>query len=98
ASRTRADIRQPFGTLGPLLPLWLTPEGPVDIQYTIAGGDTRAYILGRLATLPRGTFVLQRVGDEAIRVIDPSAKTWYELPASQNLRALLGTPAVTIDA
>jgi len=92
-----ADKTPPFGNFGPLLTQLLTPEGPVDIQYTIAGGDTRADILGRLATLPRGTFVLQRVGDEAIRVIDPSAKTWYELPASQNLGALLGTPDVTIE-
>jgi hypothetical protein len=80
-----------------LLTQLLTPEGPVDIQYTIAGGDTRADILGRLATLPKGTVVLQRVGDETIRVIDPTAKTWYELPASQNLGALLGTPDVTIE-
>jgi hypothetical protein len=41
--------------------------------------------------------VLQRVGDEAIRVVDPNAKTWYELPASQNLGVLLGTPDVTIE-
>jgi hypothetical protein len=87
----------PFGNFGPLLTQLLTPEGPVTIQYTIVGGDTRADIQGRLATLPRGTFVLQRVGEEMIRVVDPAAKTWYELPASQNLGALLGTPDVTIE-
>jgi len=92
-----ADKTPPFGNFGPLLTQLLTPEGPVDIQYTIAGGDTRADIHGRLATLPKGTFVLQRVGDETIRVVDPTAKTWYELPASQNLGALLGTPDVTIE-
>src|SRR5215813_4417863 len=92
-----ADKTPPFGNLGPLLTQLLTPEGPVDIQYTIAGGDTRADIQGRLATLPKGTVVLQRVGDETIRVINPTAKTWYELPASQNLGALLGTPDVTIE-
>ena len=27
----------PFGNFGPLLQQLLTPEGPVDIQYTIAG-------------------------------------------------------------
>jgi len=85
------------GNLGPLLTQVLTPEGPVDIQYTIVGGDTRADIRGRLATLAKGTFVLQRVGDEMIRVVDPVAKTWYELPASQNLGVLLGTPDVTIE-
>jgi len=87
----------PIGNLGPLLMQLLTPEGPVDIQYTIVGGDTRADIQGRLATLPKGTFVLQRLGDETIRVADPGAKTWYELPASQNLGVLLGTPDVTIE-
>src|SRR5215813_1883262 len=87
----------PFGNFGPLLTQLLTPEGPVEIQYTIAGGDTRAEIRGRLATLSKGTIVLQRVGDETIRVVDPVAKTWYELPATQNLGALLGTPDVTIE-
>ena len=87
----------PLGNFGPLLTQILTPEGPVDIQYTIVGGDTRADITGRLATLPRGTIVLQRVGDPMIRVADPAGKTWYELPASQNLGVLLGTPDVTIE-
>src|SRR4051794_30131182 len=67
-----AEKTPPFGNFGPLLTQLLTPEGPVDIQYTIVGGDTRADIQGRLATLPKGTFVLQRVGDETIRVVDPA--------------------------
>jgi hypothetical protein len=92
-----AEKPPPFGNFGPLLMQLLTPEGPVDIDYTIAGEQTRADVRGRLATLPKGTVVLQRVGDEAIRVIDPTNKTWYELPASQNLGALLGTPDVTIE-
>jgi hypothetical protein len=92
-----AEKPSPLGNFGPLLTQILTPEGPVDIQYTIVGGDTRADIRGRLATLPRGTFVLQRVGDDTIRVVDPAAKTWYALPASQNLGVLLGTPDVTIE-
>jgi hypothetical protein len=41
--------------------------------------------------------VLQKMGDEMIRVLNPSNKTWYEIPASQNLGALLGTPDVTIE-
>ena len=86
-----------FGNFGPLLTQLLTPDGPVSIQYTIVGGDTRADIQGRLATLPQGTFVLQRVGDDMIRVVNPASKTWYELPASQNLGMLLGTPDVTIE-
>ena len=52
---------------------------------------------GRLATLPAGSIVLQKLGDETIRVINPGNKTWYEIPASQNLGALLGTPDVTIE-
>jgi len=87
----------PYGNFGPLLTQLLTPEGAVDIQYTIAGGETRADILGRLATLPKGTVVYQRVGEDAIRVANPSNKTWYELPASQNLGALLGVPDVTME-
>jgi len=92
-----AEKPPPYGNFGPLLTQLLTPEGPVDIDYTIAGGETRADVRGRLATLPKGTVVLQRVGDETIRVLDPTAKTWYELPVSQNLGALLGTPDVTIE-
>jgi hypothetical protein len=86
-----------FANFGPLLTQLLTPEGAVDIQYTIAGSETRAEVLGRLATLPKGSIVLQRAGDEMIKVINPANKTWYEIPANQNLGALLGTPDVTIE-
>ena len=87
----------PFGNFGPLLQQLLTPEGPVEIQYTIAGEQTRADVMGRLATLPKGSIVLQKLGDEMIRVVNPGNKTWYEIPASQNLGALLGTPDVTME-
>ena len=86
-----------MGNLGPLLTQLLTPEGPVDIEYTIAGNETRAEVLGRLATLPKGSVVLQRAGEDTIRVVNPGNKTWYEIPASQNLGALLGTPDVTVE-
>jgi hypothetical protein len=92
-----AEKPPPFGNFGPLLTQVLTPEGPVAIDYTISGGDTRAEIRGRLATLPKGTIVLQRVGEESIRVMDPAAKTWYEIPASQNLGVLLGVPDISIE-
>jgi hypothetical protein len=75
----------------------LTPEGPVDIQYVIAGDQTRADVQGRLATLPPGSVVLQKMGDASIRVMNPGNKTWYEIPASQNLGVLLGTPDVVIE-
>jgi hypothetical protein len=87
----------PYGNFGPLLMQLLTPAGAVDIEYTIAGGDTRADVKGQLATLPRGSIVLQRLGEPTIRVINPGNKTWYEIPAGQNLGALLGTPDVTIE-
>ena len=87
----------PYGNFGPLLTQLLTPEGAVDIEYTVAGDDTRAEVKGQLATLPRGSIVLQRVGDATIRVVNPGNKTWYEIPANQNLGALLGTPDVTIE-
>jgi hypothetical protein len=87
----------PYGNFGPLIKQLLTPEGPVDIDYVIAGEQSRADVRGRLATLPPGSVVLQRIGDETIRVLNPANKTWYEIPASQNLGTLLGTPDVTIE-
>jgi hypothetical protein len=87
----------PYGNFGPLLTQLLTPEGPVDIHYLIAGDQTRAEVQGRLATLPKGSIVLQRMGEEQIRVLNPANKTWYEIPASQNLGVLLGAPDVTIE-
>ena len=87
----------PYGNFGPLLTQLLTPEGPVDIQYVIAGDQTRADVQGRLATLPKGSIVIQKMGDETIRVANPGNKTWYEIPANQNLGILLATPDVTIE-
>ena len=91
------DKATAYGNFGPLVAQLITPEGPVDIQYLIAGDQTRADVKGRLATLPAGSVVLQKLGDEMIRVLNPSNKTWYEIPASQNLGALLGTPDVTVE-
>lgn len=87
----------PYGNFGPLLTQMLTPEGPVDIQYIIAGEHTRADVRGRLATLPKGSVVIQKMGDETIRVLNPDNRTWYEISASQNLGVLLGTPDVSIE-
>src|SRR3954463_4794863 len=86
-----------YGNFGPLLRMLLTPEGPVNIQYVIAGDQTRADVQGRLATLPKGSIVLQKMGDESIRVLNPNNTTWYEIPANQNLGVLLGAPDVTIE-
>jgi hypothetical protein len=87
----------PYGNFGPLLTQLLTPEGAVNIQYVIAGEQTRADVQGRLATLPKGSVVIQKMGDETIRVLNPNNLTWYEIPANQNLGVLLGTPDVTIE-
>jgi hypothetical protein len=87
----------PYGNFGPLLMQLLTPAGAVEIEYTISGDDTRAEVKGQLATLPRGSIVLQRADDATIRVVNPGNKTWYEIPANQNLGALLGTPDVTME-
>jgi hypothetical protein len=86
----------PYGNFGPLISQLLTPGGPVDIHYIITGDQSRAEVRGRLATLPRGSIVLQRVGEDTIRVLNPDNKTWYEIPANQNLGVLLGTPDVDI--
>jgi hypothetical protein len=91
------DKATAYGNFGPLISQLLTPEGAVDIQYLIAGDQSRAEAKGRLATLPPGSIVLQKMGDDFIRVLNPANKTWYEIPANQNLGALLGTPDVTIE-
>lgn len=87
----------PYGNFGPLIKQLLTPEGPVTIDYVISGDQSRADVKGKLATLPQGSVVLQKMGEDAIRVLNPSNKTWYEIPAQENLGTLLGTPDVTIE-
>src|SRR3990170_853201 len=60
----REDERpSPYGNFGPLLSQLLTPEGPVHIDYVIAGDQTRADVRGRLPTLPKGSGVIHRPGD-----------------------------------
>jgi Domain of unknown function (DUF4412) len=87
----------PYGNFGPLIKQVLTPDGPVTIDYVISGDQSRADVKGKLATLPPGSVVLQKIGEETIRVLNPANKTWYEIPANQNLGTLLGTPDVTIE-
>jgi hypothetical protein len=87
----------PYGNFGPLIKQLLTPDGPVAIDYVISGDQSRAEVKGKLATLPQGSVVLQKIGEDTIRVLNPSNKTWYEIPANQNLGTLLGTPDVTIE-
>lgn len=91
------DKATAYGNFGPLIAQLITPEGPVDIQYLVAGERTRSDVQGRLAALPAGSVVLQNAGDEQIRVLNPANKTWYEIPANQNLGVLLAVPDVTIE-
>jgi hypothetical protein len=86
----------PFAAFGPLIVQMLTPEGAADIHYTISADAMRAEIEGRIGPLPRGTIVLQHIGEPSMRVLNPAQKTWYEIPAGQNLGMLLGTPDVDI--
>ena len=86
----------PYAAFGPLLARMLTPEGPVDITYQVSAAGMRAQVEGRLAALPPGTILLQRVGESTMRVLNPQQKTWYELPEARNVGALLGTPDVDI--
>lgn len=87
----------PYGQLGALLARMLAPDGPVDIDYLVAGESMRADVHGRLATLPRGSIVLQRAGDDTLRVLNPGNKTWFELPTDQNMGAVLGAPDVQLE-
>jgi hypothetical protein len=92
-----ATAENPYGQLGGLLARMLAPEGPVDIDYIVAGDSMRADVRGRLATLPRGSVVLQRVGEPTLRILNPANKTWFELPTDSNMGALLGAPDVQIE-
>lgn len=92
-----AAAPDPYGELGGLLARMLAPEGPVDIDYVVAGDSMRADVQGRLATLPRGSIVLQRVGDAAMRILNPGNKTWYALSTDQNVGGLLGAPDVQVE-
>ncbi len=92
-----STAENPYGQLGGLLARMLAPEGPVDIDYVVAGDSMRADVRGRLATLPRGSIVLQRVGEPMLRILNPGNKTWFELPTDQSMGALIGAPDVQIE-
>jgi hypothetical protein len=87
----------PLGNMGALIAQLLTPDGPVEIDYLIAGDATRGEVRGRLAAFPRGTIVLQHLHDDAIKVLNPDNKTWYELPATASLGAQIGAPDVQME-
>jgi hypothetical protein len=87
----------PLGNIGPLIAQLLTPDGPVEIEYLIAGESTRGEVRGRLAAFSRGTVVLQHLRDDAIRVLNPDNRTWYELPVTASLGAQIGAPDVQME-
>jgi hypothetical protein len=86
----------PYAAFAPLLAQMLTPEGPAEIHYTVSADAMRAEIVGRLGPLPRGTIVLQHIGEDSMRVLNPAQKTWFEIPARQTLGMLLDTPDIDI--
>jgi hypothetical protein len=93
-----ADVPpSPLGNLGPLIAQLLTPDGPVEIEYVVAGDSTRGDVRGRLGAFPAGTVILQHVRDDSIKVLNPANRTWYELPATASLGALIGAPDVQIE-
>ncbi len=92
-----SEAENPYGQLGGLMVRMLAPEGPVDIDYVVAGDSMRADVRGRLATLPRGSIVLQQAGEQTLRILNPGNKTWFELPIDQNMGALIGAPDVQIE-
>ncbi len=97
---TKTDVAAgeagPYAAFAPLLAQMLTPEGPEEIRYTVSADAMRAELVGRLGPLPRGTIVLQHIGDPSMLVLNPAQKTWYEIPAGETLGMLLGTPDIDI--
>jgi hypothetical protein len=87
----------PLGNLGALLAQLLTPDGPVEIEYIVAGESTRGEIRGRLARFSRGTIILQNVREDTLKVLNPANRTWYSLPVSGNLGAVINTPDVQLE-
>ena len=67
----------PFGNFGPLLQQLLTPEGPVDIQYTIEGEEEIGWMPLTSCSRPIGSF------DSAKDIIfyDDRPATWLSVPA-----------------
>lgn len=91
-----AGAAGPYAAFGPIIAQMLTPEGPAEIRYTVSADSMRAEVVGRLGPLPRGSVVLQRVGEPSMRVLNPAQKTWYEIPAEQTLGLLVGAPDIDI--
>lgn len=92
-----AGVDGPLGNLGPIISTLLTPDGPVDIDYVVAGESMRGDVHGRLGMFTRGTIILQRVGEDAIKVMNPGNRTWFELPASASLASTMSAPDVQME-
>lgn len=91
-----AGTAGPYAAFAPIVAQMLTPEGPADIRYTVSAEAMRAEIVGRIGPLPRGSIVLQRIGEPSMQVLNPAQKTWYEIPSDQTLGMLLGTPDIDL--
>ena len=86
-----------LGNLGPIVATLLTPDGPVDIDYVVAGESMRGDVQGRLGMFTRGTIILQRVGEDSITVMNPGNHTWFELPATATLGSTMSAPDVQME-
>jgi hypothetical protein len=86
-----------LGNVGPIVTTLLTPDGPVDIDYVVAGESMRGDVQGRLGMFTRGTIILQRVGEDSIKVMNPGNHTWFELPASATLGSTMSAPDVQME-
>jgi hypothetical protein len=86
----------PYAGFGALLAQMLTPDGGVTIRYTVSRDAMRAEIDGRLSMLPRGAVILERVGDDVLRILNPAQKIWYEVSSDFSPGMLMGTPDIEL--
>ena len=92
-----ANADAPLGNLGPIISTLLTPDGPVDIDYVVAGESMRGDVHGRLGMFTRDTVILQRLSEDVIKVMNPGNRTWFELPASASLGSTMSAPDVQME-
>jgi hypothetical protein len=86
-----------LGNLGPIVATLLTPDGPVDIDYVVAGESMRGDVQGRLGMFTRGTVILQRGGEDSVQVLNLGNHTWFELPATATLGSTMSAPDVQME-
>ncbi|HEX5475966.1 MAG TPA: hypothetical protein VFX12_15005 [Vicinamibacterales bacterium] len=86
----------PYAALGPIVAQMLTPDGAVDMDWYGSAGGVRATLHERLSMLPAGAVVVQRAGAAAIQVMNPAARTYFDLPAAAAADGGSGVPDVVL--